>query len=363
MTAEWKVADWAGRLSFLRGSAPRVVTMPSFDRSSLRILITGASTGLGLALAERLLPGPHRLTLTAREPSLARFSAAGISEGPRVCICPLDITDGLQRTTAVDHAVARFGGIDVLVNNAGIAYRSVTEHVTTSDLLAQMDVNFRSPMELIRLVLPYMREQRWGRILNVSSVGGMMAMPTMGAYSASKFALEGMSEALWYEVRPWNIRVSLIQPGFINSDGFEKVRFTGLSAKGKDHQTDPYHSHYQAMSGFIGRVMRRVPATTDSVARTIERTIESEHPPLRVPATLDAHLFALLRRLLPRGLYHWVLFRSLPRIRVWGKPSVLPPPPTRPRQAEPTSAPTAPPAEPQQQALHAELKAERNDSP
>lgn len=276
-----------------------------------------------MAIARRLLPTQHRLTLTARQSSLDRFAAEGIEASERVFLCPLDITRSAERTDAIEETVARYGGIDVLVNNAGITYRSVTEHVTMPDLLTQMDINFRSPMELSRLCLPYMRAQRWGRILNVSSVGGMMAMPTMGAYSASKFALEGMSEALWYEVRPFNIFVTLIEPGFINSDGFEKVRFTGLSASSKDEATDPYYEHYRGMAGFIGHVMRAVPATSDSVARTIVRTIERRRPPLRVPATLDAHLFALLRRLMPRPVYHWVLYRSLPGIRRWG----LPPPP------------------------------------
>lgn len=302
--------------------------MATPSRNSLRILITGASTGVGLALARLLIrTRQHRLTLTARPESLKRFADLGIEEDPEwLSICPLDITNSEQRAQAISHTLSRYGGIDVLVNNAGIAYRSVTEHVTTGDLIAQMDVNFRSPMELIRLALPHMRAQRWGRILNVSSVGGMMAMPTMGAYSASKFALEGMSEALWYEVRPWNVHVSLIQPGFINSEGFEKVRFTGLSAAGKERQTDPYYAHYQAMSGFIGRVMRLVPATSESVAATIVRTLERKAPPLRVPATFDAHLFAWLRRMLPRAFYHWVLYRSLPQIRSWGRISDRPNP-------------------------------------
>jgi hypothetical protein len=173
-------------------------------------------------------------------------------------------------------------------------------------------------MELTRLALPHMRWQRWGRILNVSSVGGMMAMPTMSAYSASKWALEGMSEALWYEVKPWNIRVSLIEPGFINSEGFEKVRFTGLSSEGRMRSSDPYFTHYATMTAFIANIMGRTLATPDSVAKTVLRTLKRKHPPLRVPATLDAHLFALLRRLLPRRLYHAVLYRSLPGIRRWG---------------------------------------------
>lgn len=297
--------------------------MDPVDPQSLRIVITGASTGLGLAVARRLLPTGHRLILTARESSLPRLADAGIHEGFRVRLVPLDVTVKEQRIAAIERAHEAFGGVDVLINNAGIAYRSVAEHITTRDLLTQMDVNFRSPMELIRLVLPHMRWQRFGRILNVSSVGGMMAMPTMSAYSASKWALEGMSEALYYEVRPWNIHVSLIQPGFINSEGFEKVRFTGLSQAGRSISTDPYHRHYASMAGFIAKVMRSVPATPDSVARTIIRTMERKRPPLRVPATVDAHVFAVLRRLLPRKLYHAVLYKSLPGVSAWG-PAALP---------------------------------------
>lgn len=286
--------------------------------ASLRIVVTGASTGLGLAVARQLLLTRHRLVLTARQASIPRFADAGIEPSSRVLLQPLDVTDKQQRISAINAATHKFGGVDALINNAGVAYRSVAEHVTTRDLLSQMDVNFRSPMELIRLALPHMRWQHFGRILNISSVGGMMAMPTMSAYSASKWALEGMSEALWYEVRPWNIRVSLVQPGFINSEGFEHVRFTGLSETGRSVHSDPYHAHYASMAGFIARVMRRVPATPDSVATTVVRTLERKRPPLRVPATLDAHVFALIRRLTPRRLYHRILYRSLPSITGWG---------------------------------------------
>lgn len=132
----------------------------------------------------------------------------------------------------VAEAEARWGGVDVLVNNAGVAYRAVVEHVTEEDRLRQFGVNFLGPMEMVRLCLPSMRKKRAGRIINVSSVSGMMAMPTMGVYCASKFALEGASEALWYEVKPWNIRVTLVQPGFINSDSFQNTRTTPKSRRG-----------------------------------------------------------------------------------------------------------------------------------
>jgi len=238
------------------------------------------------------------------------------------------VVDARQRRTVIGEANARWDGLDVLINNAGLSYRSVMEHVNDADRLAQMDINFLAPMELARLVLPRMRAQCWGRILNVSSVGGMMAMPTMSVYSASKFALEGASEALWYEVRPWNIRVSLIEPGFIHSDGFEKVRWTGLSEASKESFSDPYYNHYHFMEGFIERVMRLAPATSQSVARTVVRTIHKRRPPLRVPATLDAYLFVVLRRLLPQRLYHFVLYRLLPHVSEWGPRAQIHPPGT-----------------------------------
>lgn len=282
------------------------------------LLLTGASTGLGLALARRLLASSYRLVLTAREESLERFAAAGIAESERVHLRPLDVVDSEQRHRVVEEAADRWGGVDVLINNAGIAYRAVVEHFPDDPLFDQMLINFYGPMELIRLVLPRMREKRRGRILNVSSVGGMMAMPTMAPYSASKFALEGATEALWYEVRPWNIRVSLVEPGFIHSDSFRNTLYTDRSRRAMRDHANAYHAHYQHMDGMIARLMDITRSTPEAVARKIVRILSRRDPPLRVPATWDAHLFTLLRRVLPRGLYHRVLYALLPKIGSWG---------------------------------------------
>jgi short-subunit dehydrogenase len=163
------------------------------------VLLTGASSGLGLALSKLLCSkASHRLVLTGREPFLPRFAAAGIVESENVWLRPLDVADRDQRRAVVAEIDDRVGV--VLINNAGISYRSVVEHVDEEERLKQMNVNFLSPMHLMRLVLPEMRRKRRGKIINVSSIGGMMAMPTMTIYSASKFALEGVSESLWYEV-------------------------------------------------------------------------------------------------------------------------------------------------------------------
>lgn len=287
------------------------------------VLLTGASSGLGLAIARRLLGAGYRLALTARSSSLSRFDEAGIAESESVKILPLDVTQPRERESVVAEIQRLWGGVDILINNAGVAYRSVVEHVTEDERLAQLDINFRAPMELTRLVLPGMRAKRAGRILNVSSVGGMMAMPTMAVYSASKFALEGASEALWYEVRPWNIHVTLVQPGFVRSDSFQNTRHTRLSRRGVDDILDPYHAHYCSMAPFIEKLMRLSPASPDSVARTVLKVLRRKHPPLRAPATIDAQFFSLLRRWLPRELYHRFLYWNLPAVRSWG-PNGLP---------------------------------------
>jgi len=309
------------------------------------VLVTGASTGLGLAIARRLIAADTDdvLILTARPSSMPRFAAAGITASERVVLRPLDVTDAGQRHAVVDEADARWGGVDVLVNNAGVMYRAVLEHLEDDERLAQMDVNCLAPLDLCRLVLPRMRARRAGRIINVSSVSGMMAMPTMAGYSASKFALEGATEALYYEVRPWNIKVTLVQPGFIHSEAYQHVFYTAAASGARDDLRAAYHAHYEHMSPFIARLMRWSRATPDKVARTIVRIMNRRRPPLRVAGTLDAFLFNALRRLMPRPLYHALLYRALPSIRRWGHDDDGEELPGLPEPAPEVAASAAPP--------------------
>lgn len=282
------------------------------------VFITGASVGVGLELARLLLPTHHRLVLTARASSIQRFAAEGITASDRVLLLPLDVTVPQEREAAVRAVEALWGGVDVLVNNAGISYRAVAEHTPDEDMQVQLHANYLGPMALVRRVLPRMRARRFGRIINVSSVGGMTAMPTMSAYSASKFALEGASESLWYEVRPWGISVSLVRPGFINSDGFRKVRFTREGTASLADPKDAYHHHYLNMGELVGALMQLTFHSPRDVAETIAGLIDQRSPPLRVPGTWDAWVFDLLRRFLPSRLYHRLLYAGLPRIWEWG---------------------------------------------
>lgn len=285
------------------------------NRGKHVILVTGASSGIGLELARLLWQSSFRVVITVRKQSLKKLESEPFSENERFLIRTLDINNFKEQTKLIEEINRLWDGVDILVNNAGISYRAVIEHMDETNELLQLNTNYLAPMNLIRLVLPKMRSKREGQIINVSSVGGMMAMPTMGSYSASKFALEGATEALWYEMRPWKIKVSLVQPGFINSDSFKHV----YSTNKVENNFNAYKAYYSNMSAFIEKLMHMSVTTPQGVARTILSCINNKNPPLRVPATPDALFFSLLRRLLPRGIYHRLLYWGLPGVKDWGK--------------------------------------------
>ncbi|MCB0379021.1 MAG: SDR family NAD(P)-dependent oxidoreductase [Bdellovibrionales bacterium] len=293
--------------------------MSKDPNKKLVVLLTGASTGLGLELTKLITQQPDfHLVATARESSLSRFAENHIFENDQLWLRPMDVLNKHDRDNVLKEIRLKLGGVDILINNAGYMLRAVVEHVAEMERFQQMDTNFRAPMALIRRVLPHMRRSRRGHIINISSVSGMMAMPTMSVYSASKFALEGASESLWYEVRPWNIHVSIVQPGFIHSSSYLNVKSSKECQHSLNDPQDPYYYHYNSMIPFINKVMELTPSTPEQVARTILRLMRKKRPPLRVAATWDAHFFFILRRFLPRSFYHWFLYRSLPHIRQWG---------------------------------------------
>jgi short-subunit dehydrogenase len=282
------------------------------------ILVTGCSTGIGAATA-KLLYGlnQYRVVVTARRQSLGKLKER-FEESDRFWIRPLDVTNEKERKAIISEIEDKWRGVDILVNNAGISYRAVVEHMDESDEFLQMNTNYLSPVALIRLVLPHMREQGRGKIINISSVSGMLAMPTMASYSASKYALEGLSESLWYEARPFGINVSLIQPGFIRSNSFRNVYYSAQSDP-KVNKSTVYRDYYTYMAPFIARLMRLSVTRPSTVANTILKVIRTENPPLWIPASYDAWLFYYLRRLVPRRWLMPLLFALLPGARHWGK--------------------------------------------
>lgn len=296
---------------------------PSENERRPVVLITGASVGLGLAIAKFLIQkNAFHIVLTARSSSLERFAEEGIFESESIWLRPLDVRSAKQREILMREVLQKFDRVDYLINNAGVAYRTVCEHIEPTDLIRQMDINFYAPLSLARLALPSMRKYKKGHIINISSVSGMMAMPTMGLYSASKFALEGLTESLWHEVRPWGVNVTLVQPGFIKSDAFSKVPWTRRAKIVTKTEGCPYHNHYASMAPFIQKIMKIVLARPETVAQKVYKLMLQKNPPLRKAVTADAIVFSLLRRLLPSKIYIWFLHKNLPNLNTWGESEV-----------------------------------------
>src|SRR4029077_14137820 len=185
-------------------ASPSSPTSGSAERTSRTWLITGASSGLGYALAEYVLERGDRVVLAARSMDsmcglAARFPETALAVG-------LDVTQPQLRLAAVEQAEARFGGIDVLVNNAGIDFFGAIEEQREEDYRAQFEVNFFAAVAMLRLVLPGMRRRQSGTIVNISSMDGIASLPVNGYYASSKFALGGVTESLWQEIEPIGLR-------------------------------------------------------------------------------------------------------------------------------------------------------------
>lgn len=180
-------------------------------------LITGAGSGIGAATVRAALQAGHRVVATARSLDKLRGALRDVI-GERLAMLALDVTDEAQATTVVRQAVERFGRIDVLVNNAGYSLLGNYEELSSSEIQAQFATNFWGVSNLMRAVLPVMRAQRAGHILNISSVAGVVGMTHCGAYSATKFAVEGLSLAVANEVEPFGVRITVVEPGFFRTD-------------------------------------------------------------------------------------------------------------------------------------------------
>ena len=179
-------------------------------------LVTGANSGIGEGIAKAALRSGDRVVATARNMEKLRAAFAG-EDSPALALVQLDVSDVAQVDAAVAQAVARFGRIDVLVNNAGNSYLGNFEALSNADIAQQMDTNFFGVVNMLRSGLPVMRRQRAGHIINISSVAGAVGLKHCAAYSASKFAVEGLSMAVAAEVEPFGIKMTIVEPGFFRT--------------------------------------------------------------------------------------------------------------------------------------------------
>ena len=256
--------------------------------------ITGTSSGFGMAFARYALSRGYNVVATARTP--AKLEQIRRLASDRVLVEKLDVTVPADAENAVAAAVTRFGAIDVLINNAGYGIVGALEETSELELRAQMETNFFGAVTVTKAVLPSMRRQRSGAIVNISSLGGQLSFGGFSAYSASKFALEGMSEALAQEVAPFGIKVLVVEPGAFR---------TGFAADSLKHM--PVMDAYRDIVGATRTFARTMNGTQEGdpakAAAAIEAALEADATPLRLQLGADsleairAHAEQLLRDL------------------------------------------------------------------
>jgi NAD(P)-dependent dehydrogenase (short-subunit alcohol dehydrogenase family) len=250
-------------------------------------LITGCSTGLGRALAEAVIAAGHKAVVTARD--LGRVADLADDNTDRVLALPLDVTDTTQITNAVSQAEEKFGGIDVLVNNAGYGYRAAVEEGDDSDIRTLFETQFFGAVAMIKAVLPEMRARRSGAIVNISTIGVQIMPAGSGYYAASKAALEVMSGALRGELQPLGISVTVVEPGAFRTD------FAGRSLTQSGTVIDDYAETAGKRRKEHDTAHGTQPGDPAKAAKAIIAAVESDEPPAFLLLGNDA--LATYRRL------------------------------------------------------------------
>lgn len=258
------------------------------------ILITGASSGIGKACAEQLVGEGHIVYGTSRKPYQSDH------ENLHFIIC--DVIDIVSVEKCVKQIVAEQGRLDVLMNNAGAGIVGALELTTKEEFDFQMRVNFEGVFNVCAAVVPIMREQRSGTIINMSSVGGVMGLPFQGLYSASKFAVEGFSEALRLEMHTFGVNVVIIEPGDFNT-GFTGSRMTSVATQN--------HPDYKEQFATTLRLIEDNESNGNppvKIARLVSKIVNSKKPGFRYPVgNIIERLSIFVKRIVPGRFYQWIL--------------------------------------------------------
>lgn len=263
------------------------------------VLITGSSTGIGRECVDAFADAGWNVCATMRRPE----EHADLAERDGVLVTRLDVTESESISNALEATVARFGRLDCVVNNAGYGLVGPFEGATPEQIHAQFETNVFGVMNVCREVLPLFRAQRSGTIMNMSSMGGRMTFPLYSMYTSTKWALEGFSEGLHYELRPFNIRVRIIEPGPINTDFYARSQQFTMRSELTEYQAyvDRAFTYMQG-SGHGGAPPRKV-------ARRIVRAAGSRRRKLRWATDWYGRTLLILRRLVPEWFFIMVLRR------------------------------------------------------
>jgi NAD(P)-dependent dehydrogenase (short-subunit alcohol dehydrogenase family) len=276
---------------------------------SKAVLITGCSSGIGWATAERLVDVGWRVYATARSAEkIAPLEQRGCQ------LLPLDVTEEDSMRSAVDEVEQREGAVGVLVNNAGYSQSGAVEAVPMEKVRRQFETNVFGLARMCQLVLPGMRRQGYGRIVNISSMGGKLTFPGGGYYHATKHAVEALSDALRFEVEGFGVKVSVIEPGLIRTSFAD----TAVGSMDDLDGENPYAGLDEGVARTTAENYERGPISRlgggpETVAEAIEQAISARNPKSRYAVTPSAHLFLRLRRLLPDRAWDAILRTTYPQ--------------------------------------------------
>ena len=272
------------------------------------VLITGCSSGIGRATAIEFVERGWKVYATARKPETLTELA---DKGCRTLA--LDVTDEGSRRAAVAAVTEAEGAVGVLVNNAGYSQSGAVESIPIEQVRQQFETNVFGLLRMCRLVLPGMRAQRWGKVVNLSSMGGRLTFPGGGVYHATKYAVEALSDALRFELAGFGVDVIIIEPGLIVTN------FGGTAAGSvKTGPEDGVYAEFnrrvaELTEGAYKGPMAKLGAGPEAVAKTIARAVEAKRPKARYPVTPSAHLMINQRRLVPDRVWDRMMRTQFPR--------------------------------------------------
>jgi NADP-dependent 3-hydroxy acid dehydrogenase YdfG len=271
------------------------------------VLITGCSSGIGYATAERLVAEGWKVYATARRPE----TLSGLKEKGCETLA-LDVTDERSMSAAVDAVIAAEGAVGVLVNNAGYSQSGAVESVGMDQIRRQFETNVFGLIRMCQLVLPGMREQHWGKIVNVGSMGGRVVFPGGGVYHATKYSVEALSDALRFEVRGFGVDVILIEPGLIVTN-FGEVAAASVGDSGAGGAYEDFNRKVAEVTADAYKgPMAKLGGGPEAVAKAIAGALKADRPKARYPVTPSAHLLINQRRITPDRVWDLMMRAQFP---------------------------------------------------
>ncbi len=261
------------------------------------VFITGTSSGIGRATARYFINKGWNVVATMKNPD----SEKEFQDGVNVLLAKVDVTDSESIKVAFENAISKFGSVDAIVNNAGYGLLGPLENTTEKQVKDQFDTNVLGTINLVRIALPHFRERKAGKIINISSMLGRITLPFMSVYSSSKYAVEGLSESLYYELKDFNIQVKIIEPGTI------KTNFLTTSlVRSESDKVSVYDSYWHE---YINNMIKRGENGKDPelAAKVIYRAVNDNSSKLRYTVDSLSKMLILLRKVNPLPIFQFII--------------------------------------------------------